>query len=256
MMALTLDTVGAFAAQTPPDPKSTEAAAKFEAYMVAFLAQQMRQSVPEGPFSQGPAATFAGLFDQEIGRRVAEGDGFGLKGQLAAALATAGVDVAPPPPRAYRTGPVTPHVGVAAGSVPPRLAAGDDHDHGHPVEGARVTSRFGLRQDPFTHELRGHAGTDFGAAQGTEIRAAAEGVVRFAGERGGYGKLVIVDHADGTETRYAHCAALRVQAGETIPKDAVVGTVGQTGRATGPHLHFEVRKDGVAMDPEAWLRGR
>jgi murein DD-endopeptidase MepM/ murein hydrolase activator NlpD len=78
----------------------------------------------------------------------------------------------------------------------------------------------------------------------------------LAGPRGGYGNLVIVQHADGTETRYAHCSALTVEAGAAVRAGDLFGKVGHTGRATGPHLHFEVRVDGHAVDPEAWLRAR
>lgn len=262
-MALSLDAVGQLASQPTLSPEREKAAEEFEAYMVSFLAQQMRQSLPEGPFSTGPMATFAGLFDQEIGRRVAEGGGFGLKHQLEEAFARAGVDPGRVLlPAAGGSGPsvraalhhyggelssVSSRTPPAGTSLPAELAPGDAFE-------GRVTSHFGERSDPFTHQIRSHQGTDFGAAEGTSVRAAAAGVVRFAGARGGYGNLVIVDHPDGSETRYGHCAEIRVQAGQRVSKDAELATVGQTGRATGPHLHFEVREQGVAVDPEAWLR--
>lgn len=212
--------------EPPPSTTNREAAQQFEAYMVAFLAQQMRASSPEGPMSSGPMSTFAGLFDQEIGKRVAERGGLGLEAQLERALAHAG------------------------------LRAPAHHEgHAEPLH-ARVTSGFGTRSDPFTHEARVHSGTDYGLAEGTPVRAVEAGTVSFAGKRGGYGNVVILTHADGTETRYAHCSKLTVATGDTVEAGAQLGNVGQTGRATGPHLHFEVRVDGKAVDPEGWLRGR
>lgn len=223
--------VAALPTDPPSAAKNAEAAEAFEAYMVAFLAQQMRATVPDGPLSSGPIATFAGLFDQEIGRRVAERGGLGLREQLEAALAGAGV------------------VMPAAGDDPLRAAPVG----ALPVEGT-LTSGFGMRQDPFTHEARAHRGIDLGAPTGTSVHAALAGTVVFAGERGSYGKLVIVEHADGSQTRYAHCDALRVEAGAVVAAGAELATVGETGRATGPHLHFEVREGGRAIDPAAWLR--
>ena len=88
------------------------------------------------------------------------------------------------------------------------------------------------------------------APQGTPIHATQGGTVTFAGDRGGYGNVVMIDHGNGVETRYAHCHELFVKEGDKIPAGSLVGSVGSTGRSTGPHLHFEVRKDGVALDPQ------
>lgn len=261
-MALSLDAVGALASTGPTlSPDRQKAAEEFEAYMVSFLAQQMRQSLPDGPMSTGPMSTFASLFDQEIGKRVAQGDSFGLKAELEQAFARAGMD-----PGSVRL-PTAPGNGAHAiaalrhhgEELPPVSGAArrdpTPHDPapGDALDG-RITSHFGTRSDPFTHKTRSHQGTDFGAGEGTSIKAAAAGVVRFAGTRGGYGNVVIIDHPDGTQTRYGHCSELRVEAGQHVGKDTEIATVGHTGRATGPHLHFEVRENGVAVDPEAWLR--
>ena len=82
--------------------------------------------------------------------------------------------------------------------------------------------------------------------------AADAGQVTFAGRNGGYGNVVIVRHADGTESRYAHCSALDVHAGEEVAAGQAIARVGSTGRSTGPHLHFEVRKHGIPIDPRDW----
>lgn len=219
-----------------PDPHAADAAREFESYMVSFLAQQLRASLPEGPFSSGATAMFGGLFDQEIGRRVAEGGGLGLRQELERALSSAGVDALPARPTAANRSPGAPRPLPGALSNLP----------------ARITSAFGTREDPFGQGQRRHQGLDLAHPEGTPIRAIAGGTVTFAGTRGGYGNLVVVKLPDGTETRYAHCATLDVQAGATVAAGGTLGTVGHTGRATGPHLHFEVREGGRPVDPAAW----
>jgi murein DD-endopeptidase MepM/ murein hydrolase activator NlpD len=121
-----------------------------------------------------------------------------------------------------------------------------------PVAGP-VTSPFGARTSPTTGAQEFHEGIDIGAAQGTPIRAAASGTVTFAGQMSGYGNVVIVQHAVGLQTRYAHQSAMSVTAGQTVAAGEVIGAVGATGEATGPHLHFEVRLNGVAVDPAPYL---
>ena len=121
-----------------------------------------------------------------------------------------------------------------------------------PVAGP-VTSPFGARTSPTTGAQEFHEGIDIGAAQGTPIRAAASGTVTFAGQMSGYGNVVIVQHTAGLQTRYAHQSAMSVTAGQTVAAGEVIGAVGATGEATGPHLHFEVRLNGVAVDPAPYL---
>jgi murein DD-endopeptidase MepM/ murein hydrolase activator NlpD len=121
-----------------------------------------------------------------------------------------------------------------------------------PVAGP-VTSPFGARTSPTTGAQEFHEGIDIGAAQGTPIRAAASGTVTFAGQMSGYGNVVILSHTGGLQTRYAHQSAMSVTAGQTVAAGEVIGVVGATGEATGPHLHFEVRLNGVAVDPAPYL---
>jgi len=113
----------------------------------------------------------------------------------------------------------------------------------------RVTSWFGWRRDPFTGRLAFHHGIDIGAPTGTDVCAAKAGTVSFTGWHGGLGKTVIVDHGGGLETRYAHLSQILVSEGQGVSQGAVIGKVGNTGRSTGPHLHFEVRRDGEAVNP-------
>lgn len=123
-----------------------------------------------------------------------------------------------------------------------------------PLTDALVGSRFGTRIDPFTGRRVAHEGLDFGAPTGTPIRAAAAGVVVFAGRDQGYGNLVDIDHGNGLVTRYAHASRLDVVAGEIVKQGQKIAEVGSTGRSTGPHLHFEVRVDGAPRDPLPYLR--
>jgi murein DD-endopeptidase MepM/ murein hydrolase activator NlpD len=118
-----------------------------------------------------------------------------------------------------------------------------------PVPG-RTNSAFGVRKNPFRHRGRErHRGIDLSAARGTPVHAAGAGVVVRAERGGGYGRVVYIDHGGGIETRYAHLQKILVDEGEFVPAGGVVGKVGSSGRATGPHLHFEVREDGRPLAP-------
>jgi murein DD-endopeptidase MepM/ murein hydrolase activator NlpD len=115
------------------------------------------------------------------------------------------------------------------------------------------SSGFGWRDDPFHHVSRFHSGSDIHAAAGTLVHAAGDGVVVFAGRQGGYGNIVYVDHGGGVVTRYAHLRKILAHKDAVVAAGDLLGEVGSTGRATGPHLHFEVRLDGNAVDPNTAL---
>lgn len=123
-----------------------------------------------------------------------------------------------------------------------------------PIAAAYKSSSYGWRRDPFTKRRAFHSGLDFTARRGTPIYAAGDGVVTFAKRTAGYGRLVKIDHGSGLETRYAHASKLLVKVGERISKGQVVAKVGSTGRSTGPHLHYEIRLNGVALDPRKYLK--
>jgi murein DD-endopeptidase MepM/ murein hydrolase activator NlpD len=112
-----------------------------------------------------------------------------------------------------------------------------------------VSSSFGMRRHPLSGQVRLHSGVDIPAALGTPVLAAADGLVSTAGLRGGYGLLVTLEHKGGLQTRYAHMSAVRVSSGQRIKKGQVIGFVGSTGHSTGPHLHYETRIHGQAVDP-------
>jgi murein DD-endopeptidase MepM/ murein hydrolase activator NlpD len=124
-----------------------------------------------------------------------------------------------------------------------------------PVSGARITDRFGVRIHPIYGVRNFHRGLDLAAPIGTPIRAAKSGEVVFSGYRQGYGRCVVIEHGDGTETWYAHCYRLLARAGVKVKSGERVATVGSSGSSTGPHLHFEIRKQNRAVNPQKYLRG-
>jgi murein DD-endopeptidase MepM/ murein hydrolase activator NlpD len=124
-----------------------------------------------------------------------------------------------------------------------------------PLEGEiDLMSGFGIRQDPFTGSPAMHTGVDLHGRPGEAVRASADGTVTAAGWSGGYGRVVDIDHGSGLSTRYAHLSAIDVQVGERIKAGQIIGRLGSTGRSTGPHLHYETRINGEALDPNKFLR--
>jgi murein DD-endopeptidase MepM/ murein hydrolase activator NlpD len=124
-----------------------------------------------------------------------------------------------------------------------------------PVVGeVEFTSGFGIRSDPFLGRPAMHTGLDFRAAAGDPVRATANGKVASSGWAGGYGRMVEIDHGNGLSTRYGHLSEINVKVGDPVKIGQVIGAVGSTGRSTGPHLHYETRIDGEAVDPQKFLR--
>ena len=121
-----------------------------------------------------------------------------------------------------------------------------------PVDG-RLQSAFGRRMDPFSGEGALHRGVDIGAPYGTAVHASADGVVVFASMMNGFGRVVVVDHGNGFQTYYAHLSRFAVVAGQEVRQGGVIGDVGQSGRATSPHLHYEVRRFGTPQNPARYL---
>ena len=128
-----------------------------------------------------------------------------------------------------------------------------DHDSGKSIP---VTSPYGIRKDPFDGELRFHKGVDLAAPEGMPFRTVEAGTVVYAGVLGDYGNTVIVEHPNGDRTLYAHASSILVRPGESVGTEQVIGTVGSSGRSTGPHLHFEVRRNGTSIDPQEFLAVR
>ncbi len=261
--------------------KSPEAVAKeFESILLQQVISAMRKTVPESGMLEASASRrmLDGAFDQEVARSLAAKGGLGIAEQIvgqiqreqarrdatagvsprsvggasatvattaSAASARAGAAIAP-----ARSGP-----GAAPSVVAPATATGavESELAVTPVEG-EISSPFGMRSDPFTGKERFHAGVDVAAPRGAAIRAVADGEVVFSGwRRGGAGRVVEVRHADGLVTSYAHAEKTLVRAGQHVVAGEVVATVGSSGRASGPHLHFGATRDGQAIDPSDLL---
>jgi murein DD-endopeptidase MepM/ murein hydrolase activator NlpD len=231
----------------PGDSESLQAARGLEANFLRQMLAEVRQSSEGNGMLDGGFAgsTFQEMLDGALADGMARSGGIGLAKILqkelerdphGAAQSSAPLAHAPPlpalaPPSGPRSLPLSP-VGA----------------------NAAITSAYGVRPDPIDGDPRMHAGVDLRAAAGTPARAAEGGTVVRAGEAGGYGYLVEVDHGHGLTTRYAHLQHINVAVGQHVEAGDAVGEVGATGRTTGPHLHFEVRQDGHAMDPTSPLK--
>ena len=127
------------------------------------------------------------------------------------------------------------------------------HPEGRPVQAGFISSYFGERQDPFTGHQAFHKGIDFAGSAGSEVVAVAAGVVTWAGERSGYGSLVEISHGNGYVTRYGHNQKNLVAVGQTVTRGEPIALMGSTGRSTGPHVHFEVLRNGRQVNPASFI---
>ncbi|MFY9611315.1 MAG: M23 family metallopeptidase [Blastocatellia bacterium] len=152
--------------------------------------------------------------------------------------------VIPPPPNVVKLSP-------QSISIPADKVSNDSKYEQKPAVTSQATvgSVFGYRRDPFTRRARFHSGVDIKARHGDPIGASQRGIVEFAGWYHGYGNLMIVGHGGGVRTHYAHLSSFDVAVGTRVERGTVLGRAGSTGRATSPHLHYEVRVDGIALDP-------
>ena len=125
-------------------------------------------------------------------------------------------------------------------------------EYASPVSGY-TSSGFGYRLHPLQNEVKFHYGTDFAVWSGTDIQSFADGTVALVGWDAGYGNYVIVEHENDWQTLYAHCSEILVYSGQSVSMGDVIAKSGATGEVTGPHLHFELRKDGTFYNPEFWL---
>lgn len=124
-----------------------------------------------------------------------------------------------------------------------------------PVERARLTSPFGMRKDPFTGELHHHNGVDLAATEGTPVRSARTGIIKHFGFDAVLGNYIIIAHDNSVETVYGHLKTMQVRLNQKVNSGTIIGTVGTTGRSTGPHLHFEIRILSTAKNPALYLQG-
>ncbi|MEO1171756.1 MAG: M23 family metallopeptidase, partial [Myxococcota bacterium] len=122
-----------------------------------------------------------------------------------------------------------------------------------PTRSKLLTSTFGERMDPYTNRRVMHKGVDFAADHGSDVVAPADGMVIFAATRGAYGKTLVLDHGYGIQTHFSHLSDFSAEVGQTVRRGDVIAAVGNTGRSTGPHLHYEVRFNGIPQDPELFI---
>ena len=140
---------------------------------------------------------------------------------------------------------------LAQGSFRDQIVPG-----GGPLDGGWISSRYGSRIDPISGQPAWHQGVDFTGRPGSDVKAVAGGVVTFVGTSGAYGQLVEIDHGEGISTRYAHHDSVQVEPGDIVKKGQTIARLGSTGRSTGPHVHFEVLRDGRRFDPAEYLAPR
>lgn len=212
-------------------------AGQFESMLLSQMLREM-ESETSHTDGGGYGAPLTDTMYGELGNALVGAGGFGLATSLEDAMArtTPGGD----PTAAVVSGQSMPRV------YSPWLPQGST---GFALDRERVSSAYGVRRDPISGEQRVHKGVDIPLAQGDDVRSMQDGTVIEADVRGGYGNTVVVDHGNGLTTRYAHLSVLDVAVGQQVSAGQTVGLAGKTGRATGPHLHLEVRQDGVAIDP-------
>ena len=225
--------------ETGPSPQ--QAGEQLEAFFLRHMLAEMRSSSSDGMFSGGYGGKmFQEMLDEAMADEMSASGGLGIADLITAELAG-------------REGQAP----EGADSLRPMHGAGYGQSAGQhlrtsPVE-APTSSDFGARIHPVTHKRSFHEGIDLAAPKGSRVSSSAPGTVIRAGKAGSYGNLVVVDHGGGLETRYAHLESISVRVGDQLAAGDMVGKVGDTGRATGPHLHFEVRRGGKAVDPKGEL---
>jgi murein DD-endopeptidase MepM/ murein hydrolase activator NlpD len=229
-----------------------ELAHQFESLFIAQMLRQMRQSMTmmgdedeqgDGAKTFGPMSD---TIDSELARQLSEAGGMGIADVIIESFQrqAQGALGQPLDPGGLRSLTTPPAVAVPLAKAPVPVAAAVPLPAGQ-----TVTSAFGWRPDPFTGKGRFHKGVDVRAAYGQQIPAVANGKVVSAGPAGGYGLSVVIEHGSGIRTRYAHLSEVSVKAGDVVERGQDIGRVGQSGRSTGPHLHFEVLADGRPVDP-------
>jgi murein DD-endopeptidase MepM/ murein hydrolase activator NlpD len=236
-----------------------KAAQEFEAIFIAQMLKVMRETIEESGLTEGGLgkSIYTEMFDQEVSLNLAKKGALGIADILEKRLnATAAVkDKKDSTLAPSKEGANVPAGAAKAGADDASQAIEPDYDISDmqlPVQ-APISSLFGMRRDPFTRQEKFHKGLDLAAPEGMAVVPALPGTVMSARYEPGYGNTVVVEHAGGIKTRYGHLGSMNVKAGDTITSDNILGTVGSTGRSTGAHLHFEVIRNGVSVDPSESL---
>jgi murein DD-endopeptidase MepM/ murein hydrolase activator NlpD len=240
--------------------KVVEMAQQFEAMLLTQMLRQMRQSMlTEDKEDLGfGTQSMTDTVDSALATSMSKSSRLGVSDFIVRAFerqtqAAAGSPAVPAQMASEAAG--TP--AGAPARLPVIVAPIETRDPGVPtvvapaVPPGSVTSAFGWRQDPITGRSRFHSGTDVRMAYGQDVRVPAGGTVAFVGNKSGYGLTVIVDHGNGVETRYAHLSSSPIRQGDVVESGQVIAQSGNSGRSTGPHLHFEVLSKGQAVDPRS-----
>ncbi len=224
-----------------------EACAQFESLLMQYLLKGMRRTVAETSFLKGGFGekVWRDMFDQALAEEAGRAGGIGLGEMIYRQLLGLSEGQTEPARRDLTV--------EAYGGGRSSIESRGQEDLIMPVSG-EISSPYGMREHPILGGVRMHHGVDIAAEPGTPIKAVAAGRVVFAGWREGYGYVVEIDHGHGVSTLYGHNQENLVKSGQEIKQGQTIAQVGQTGLSTGPHLHFEVRKDGHSFDPLAWLK--
>jgi murein DD-endopeptidase MepM/ murein hydrolase activator NlpD len=258
-------------AGTSERSRLVKVAQEFESMLLTQMLRDMRKSgawEEEQSEDTYGADTMFETLDVELASHLAHVQGLGLSKQLLEAfdrleqgsaprpqgpalIEASGIRAHAPEAPSAPTASLTPGASLSpAASLSPEPRGPKPSDVTVKPVDTKVTSSFGWRQDPFTGQSKFHRGIDLKAAYGQDVRAAGDGRVLFSGTQRGYGTTVMVEHQDGTRTRYAHLSAALVSKGDAIAAGQPVGQAGHSGRATGTHVHFEViAPNGQALDP-------
>ncbi len=238
------------------------ASQEFEAVFIAYLLKVMRATIEESGFFEGGfgKSIYTELFDQEISISIARRGMLGISDLLYQKLSADQAiakqqDARETPEQEAVTNLQTPAHSSDRQSDTPRCVESEISDLQLPVQG-RVSSFFGLRRDPFSHKVQFHKGLDIAAPEGMKVIPALPGTVIYAGYERGYGHTVLLEHSGGIQTRYGHLGAINVKNGDVISPKDILGVVGSSGRSTGPHLHFEVFRFEMPLDPLTRLASR
>ncbi len=236
------------------DPRRVaELAHQFESLFIGQMLRQMRQSLTmagddEDDKSSKPFEAMTDQMDTALAQNLSENGGLGIAQVIIDAFNQQQASKAPGAVARAKAGsaPVSvPLTTPRAQAALPSSAA----PTAMPLPASHVTSKFGWRSDPLTGQTKFHKGVDLRAAYGQPVTSVASGKVVQAGAEGGYGLSVVVEHGSGIRTRYAHLSEVSVKAGDPVADGETIGKAGQSGRSTGPHLHFEILADGRPVDP-------
>lgn len=236
------------APQHPAPERLKALSTQFESMLVAQMLQQMRASMfDEGEDTGLGSGPLSDTLFAELSLAICRAGGVGLADSMMAPLQReTGVSaVAEQPARAMETLAVASLATTVAGDAVPTLTP--------PSLSARISSKYGWRRDPIDESEKFHRGIDIALPLGHDVPTAQPGKVTFAGEIPGYGQTVVIEHADQLATRYAHLSQIAVKVGEAVTAGQVIAKSGATGRATGPHLHFEVMEAGKTVNPSERL---